>query len=146
MKKTHPFDRFTHDFLESGRPKADLAAKADVIFFHLKEAQDGEALQALILAKRSETELILLLEQDKIEEIEEFLPAVSDIWPMPMSDTEAGFRIQRWMERCRREKDSWQTSHFLDAMINNTPNLIWYKDKDGVHEKVNDSFCKTVNK
>ena len=146
MKKTHPFDRFTHDFLESGRPKEDLAAKADVIFFHLKEAQDGEALQALILAKRSETELILLLEQDKIDDIEEFLPAVSDIWTMPMSDTEAGFRIQRWMARCRREKDFWQTSHFLDAMINNTPNLIWYKDKDGVHEKVNDSFCKTVNK
>ena len=46
MKKTHPFDRFTHDFLESGRPKEDLAAKADVIFFHLKEAQAGEALQA----------------------------------------------------------------------------------------------------
>ncbi|MDE7276133.1 MAG: PAS domain-containing protein, partial [Lachnospiraceae bacterium] len=30
--------------------------------------------------------------------------------------------------------------------INNIPNLIWYKDKDGVHEKVNDSFCETVNK
>ena len=26
------------------------------------------------------------------------------------------------------------------------PNLIWFKDKDGIHEKVNDSFCKTVHK
>ena len=26
------------------------------------------------------------------------------------------------------------------------PNLVWYKTKDGVHEKVNDSFCQTVNK
>ncbi len=43
-------------------------------------------------------------------------------------------------------KDYWQTSQYLDATINNVPNLIWYKDKDGVHEKVNDSFCKTVNK
>ncbi|MCI8896801.1 MAG: response regulator, partial [Lachnospiraceae bacterium] len=32
------------------------------------------------------------------------------------------------------------------ATINNVPNLIWYKDKDGVHEKVNDSFCRTVGK
>ena len=43
-------------------------------------------------------------------------------------------------------KDFWQTSHYLEATINNIPNLIWYKDKDGVHEKVNDSFCRTVNK
>lgn len=34
----------------------------------------------------------------------------------------------------------------LEAAINSTPNLIWYKTKDGIHEKVNDSFCETVNK
>lgn len=43
-------------------------------------------------------------------------------------------------------RDFWETSHFLEATINNVPNLIWYKDKDGVHEKVNDSFCQTVGK
>lgn len=43
-------------------------------------------------------------------------------------------------------KDFWQTNHYLEATINNIPNLVWYKDKDGVHEKVNDSFCRTVNK
>ncbi len=26
------------------------------------------------------------------------------------------------------------------------PNLVWYKDKNGIHEKVNDSFCQAVNK
>ena len=31
-------------------------------------------------------------------------------------------------------------------MLFRSPSLIWYKDKDGVHEKVNDSFCRTVNK
>ncbi len=44
------------------------------------------------------------------------------------------------------EKDFWQTSHYLESTINSVPNLIWYKDKTGIHEKVNDSFCKTVNK
>ena len=43
-------------------------------------------------------------------------------------------------------KDFWETSHYLEATINNVPNLIWYKDKNGIHEKVNDSFCRTVNK
>lgn len=44
------------------------------------------------------------------------------------------------------EKDFWQTTQYFESTINNIPNLIWYKDKDGVHKKVNDSFCKTVNK
>lgn len=43
-------------------------------------------------------------------------------------------------------KDYWQTSHYLESTINNTPSLIWYKDKNGIHEKVNDSFCTTVGK
>ena len=43
-------------------------------------------------------------------------------------------------------RDFWQTSHYLEATINNVPNLVWYKDKNGIHKKVNDSFCRTVNK
>ena len=43
-------------------------------------------------------------------------------------------------------KDYWQTSHFFETTINSVPNLIWYKDKNGIHKKVNDSFCKVDNK
>ena len=43
-------------------------------------------------------------------------------------------------------RDFWQTSQYLEATINNVPNLVWYKDKNGIHKKVNDSFCRTVNK
>ena len=45
-----------------------------------------------------------------------------------------------------RGKDAWQPSQYLEAAINSIPSLIWYKTKDGIHEKVNDSFCRTVNK
>ena len=146
IKETRPYDRFVHEFLESDKPEAGMAARADVIFFNLQGTDGRERLQDLLAAKKPEAELILLTEQEKIMALEEYLPSVEDIWIMPMTDTETGFRIRRWMEGCKREKDAWQTSHFLDSMINNTPNLIWFKDKDGVHEKVNDSFCATVNK
>lgn len=65
---------------------------------------------------------------------------------MPMSEDEMRFRFRRWQIACKAAKDAWQTDHFLDATINGSPNLIWYKTKDGIHEKVNDSFCQTVNK
>lgn len=63
-----------------------------------------------------------------------------------MTEEEIRFRFLRWQQTYKMSKDYWQTSHFLEATINNVPNLVWYKDKDGVHEKVNDSFCRTVNK
>jgi len=52
----------------------------------------------------------------------------------------------RWQHTCKVSRDFWQTSHFFESTINNVPNLIWYKDKKGIHTKVNDSFCRTVNK
>ena len=63
-----------------------------------------------------------------------------------MSGEELRFRFSRWQRDCRERKDAWQTSQYLEATINSIPSLVWYKDKDGIHEKVNDSFCRTVNK
>ena len=74
------------------------------------------------------------------------LAQVKDIWMLPMSDGEIRFRFFRWQQDYKAEKDAWQTNHFFEATINHVPNLIWYKDKNGIHEKVNDSFCRKVNK
>ena len=49
-------------------------------------------------------------------------------------------------EKQKLRLDLWETSQYLEATINSTPSLVWYKDKDGIHEKVNDAFCATVNK
>ncbi len=71
---------------------------------------------------------------------------ICDIWINPMPDEEIRFRFLRWQQTCKMSRDFWQTSQYLEATINNIPNLIWYKDKNGIHRKVNDSFCRTVNK
>lgn len=63
-----------------------------------------------------------------------------------MSDEELRFRFLRCQEAYKMGKDFWEIGHFLETTINNVPNLIWYKDKAGVHEKVNNSFCQAVNK
>ncbi len=71
---------------------------------------------------------------------------MQDIWAVPAGEEEIRFRFLRWQQTYKTGRDYWQSNHFLEATINNVPNLIWYKDKDGVHEKVNDSFCVTVGK
>ena len=147
MKEMSPLENFSHEFFESEEPDASLTASADVIFADLKDTGDGkEALQTIVLGKRKETEIILLSDKSQTVDFSDHISELKDIWTLPMSDEEIRFRFLRWQQAYKEGKDFWQTSQFLEAAINHIPNLVWYKDKSGVHEKVNDSFCTAVNK
>ncbi len=146
IKESIPLDCFTHTFSESCGIDGKMAAEADVIWVHLRDQSAEDILKTLVSVKKKEAELILLSGGEQIWSENVLLEAVTDIWTFPLSEEEIRFRFLRWQEKYKREKDFWQTSHFFESTINNIPNLIWYKDKNGVHEKVNDSFCRTVNK
>ncbi len=145
-KEISPFEHFIHDFLEEDKPEAEAVAKADVILLHLHGEDCVETLRRFADGKRPEAEMILLADKEQIPSLEEYMHQVEDIWVMPMSDAEARFRFLRWQKNYKKNKDYWQTNQFFESTINSTPSLVWFKDKNGIHEKVNDSFCKTVNK
>lgn len=135
-----------HDFIESNRPNEDSASKADVILADLRGIDAAGAVCNLAAWKKQEADLILLAEQEQFDGMADCLDEVTDIWTLPMSDAALRFHFLRWQQSFKMRKDYWQTSQYLESTINSVPNLIWYKDKNGIHEKVNDSFCKTVNK
>ena len=141
IKKADPLEHFTHTCLESGEPDAALAAQAGVIFADLTGLDAREAVKVLSVGG---AELIVLA--DREADLTGLFPSLTDVWPLPMDDEELRFRFQRWQLAYCREKDLWEARQYLEAAINSVPNLVWYKTKDGVHEKVNDSFCQTVNK
>ena len=146
IKEILPLEHFTHGFLESDKPEEALAAEADVILADLQDMDVKEALQTLTAIKKKDAEMILLADKEQIMLLADNLSDIKDIWTLPMSDEEIKFRFQRWQQTYKMSKDFWQTSQYLEATINNIPNLIWYKDKEGIHKKVNNSFCRTVNK
>ena len=146
MQEMSPLEHFTHEFSVSDSPEEAMASKADVVFAGLQDGDGEEMLQALISSRKEGAEIIVLAEEGQMPLLAEFMSEIQDIWRMPMPEEEIRFRFLRWQQNFKREKDFWQTSHYLEATINGVPNLIWYKDKDGIHKKVNDSFCKTVNK
>lgn len=146
IKEMSPLGHFTHEFLESSYPSVDLAAKADVILADIRQTDVIQTLQALISAKGRDTQLILLANQEQIPSLEGSYSQIQDIWKMPLSENELRFYFSRWQETYKMSKDFWQTNHYFEAAINNSPNLIWFKDKNGIHKKVNDSFCQTVHK
>ncbi len=148
IQKMPALENFTHIFTESDEPEASLAADADLIIADLSCLDFPDALEVLIQNRSDETQIILLADKKQLQVLcgDSMVSDITDIWITPLSDEEIRFRFSRWQQTCKMSKDFWQTNHYLEATINNIPNLVWYKDKDGVHEKVNDSFCRTVNK
>ena len=146
LKEMPPLEAFTHEFRESEKPEKGLTAKADVIFADLRGADALKTVRTLCMWKKAEAELIALAEKEQMDGLEDILPELTDVWMVPMCREEVRFRFLRWQQGCKLRKDYWQADHYLEAVINNSPNLIWFKDKTGILEKVNDSFCTTVNK
>ncbi len=145
IKQLAPLEHFAHDFLENTTVDETMVSSADVILACLPEMADT-AVSLLVSAKKQETQLIVLAEKKQVDALADILPEIYDIWTLPMTETELKFRFLRWQQTYKADKDSWETSQYLESAINSVPNLIWYKTKDGIHEKVNDSFCRTVNK
>ena len=157
IREMSPLEHFTHVFSEGCDLKSALAARADVIIAcladrEIKDIKDIKDILGILTSDPSaETQLILLADNGQIRFLTEDCAftgstTIRDVWITPMSDEEIRFRFSRWQQTYKMSKDYWQTSQYLEATINHIPNLIWYKDKDGIHEKVNDSFCRTVNK
>jgi diguanylate cyclase (GGDEF)-like protein/PAS domain S-box-containing protein len=101
----------------------------------------------LCQGKKPGADLILCVSAEAAEKVWEMdLTEVCDIWKMPLSPEELRFHFLRWQQQDSIRKELWLTGQYLDTTINSVPHLIWYKDKKGAHMKVNESFCRAVNK
>ena len=143
IAQMEPMEHFTHTFWASDLPEQTMVAQADVILADLRDLEAAE-VGRLAREKKPAADLIVLADKEQMGRLD--LSLLQDVWTAPMSEQELRFRFLRWQQACQISKDLWQANHFLDATINSVPNLIWYKTKDGIHEKVNDSFCRTVHK
>ena len=141
-----PMEFFTHTFFESSEPQQALAARADLILADLQGMDAACETKKLAAWKKPEADLVVLAGKEQVQVLEDCLSQISDLWTLPLSRGEMSFRFLRWQQNCKTQKDYWEASQYLESTINSVPNLIWYKDKDGVHEKVNDSFCQAVSK
>lgn len=147
ISKTEPLSNFSHEIICSDIPQNFVLAVSDIIFFHMKEVPSAETLELLKQNAKKNSKIIFCTNSSLKEYIVQTdLSFIHDIWLMPQSDTELSFRFQKLQKEIKTEKDYWLTKNYLDTTINSVPHLIWYKNKVGAHLKVNESFCKTVNK
>lgn len=146
IKEMPPLANFTHEIVESKYFDKVLTTKADVIIADVHGTDARQILNELLSCRKEDAQLILLACKEQVTFLDESLAQLRDIWPAEMSEQEIRFRFLRLQQMCKMEKDFWLTQNYFETTINSVPHLIWYKDKDGVHKKVNESFCKAVNK
>ncbi len=146
VKGMMPLGHFTHTFLESEKPEAEMAVQADVLFVNVQGTDVEKMLKPLITYKKKEAELILLAGREEMQSLTDDILKIEDVWIMPAPEQEIVFRFRKWQRDYKRKTDLWESRQFMNICINSSPNLIWFKDKEGIHEIVNESFCKVVNK
>ena len=121
---------------------AEGPAQADVVV--AGPELDARALAAL--AGEAPGAALLLLPPQELELPEAVLARAGDIWRQPMRDAELRFHFGRFLEQLRREDERWRAEHFLEAVLETSPNMIWFKSREGSHELVNAAFCRAVGK
>lgn len=147
LEEIKPLPHFTHEFVRSALPERELTAQSDVIIINLCGLDVLKVFQNLLAWKKKEGQLILLADQEQTGLLmEQELSEVTDIWITPLKEKELLFRFAKWQYAYKENMDFWQNRNYFDTMINSVPHLVWFKDKEGAHMKVNDYFCKAVNK
>lgn len=139
-------DGFTHTFSQSPAPGAENAAGADVVLASVENLSVEEAQTAITALEKNFSRLILLTSGEQAAFLLDAPLSAEDIWSLPMSEGEVRFRFLRWQKALKTELDLWESRQFLDTVIDITPNLVWFKDRNGLHQKVNDGFCRTIHK
>lgn len=80
----------------------------------------------------------------------EAVAAASEIWVMPENgaydDALLGIYFERLTNRMKKNADARKQKICFETLINSVPDISWFKDTDGAHLIVNDSFCETVGK
>ena len=146
IEDAQPQPSFTHHFTRSDEPEEALTAQASAIFADAT-GHDAAAWARVFAAHRQATTTVtLIVTHDQVPAVEPYFNDIADLWIAPLSAAEVSWRFNHWQRACKRYADSWETSQYLEATINSIPSLVWYKSKDGIHHKVNDAFCATVNK
>jgi len=125
IKGIPPLERFTHDFLSGIAPDPAQAAQADVILAGPADQDIGQTLELLTASCRKDAEIILLAERGQLDRLTGELPEVSDIWVLPMSESETRFRFRRWQKNYEQSKDFWRSEHFLDSTIDRTLEMLF---------------------
>lgn len=134
---------FSEGILTDGTFGADIIIAG---FEGADEAAVQSGIKALLKSKKPGSKLIVAVPSGMELFSSDLISGINDVWYLPISEDELKYRLSKMIDEIHAACEKKQSENYLDAVINNSPSLIWFKNRDGVHELVNESFSKAVNK
>lgn len=142
IESVEPLEWFTHRFTASDTFREDDICGADVVIF--KETSGLPPLEARRLA--GEKAVCIVCRDDASALSCQDLAAVDGVWPGTLTRDTAELLFRRLMKAIKLKKDAWLWEMELQTVIDTSMDLIWFKGSHGEHWRVNDAFCKIVEK
>jgi len=145
LRDTPPIDRFSYQF--SCHPDVDEADLKGCRVIVLDFEDDNPiSLENILAAKDEQAVVIGCFSADSFPVLAENYPLFDQIWIKPFVEDKVRSSFTGILNRMKEKEDSVLTRKYLDTLIDSLPDLIWFKDAKGAHFKVNNSFCRAVNK
>jgi len=140
-----PYERFTHRF--HTHPQADQANIQGCAVIILDfETVTPDSLARIHNAKDESAVIIGCFTPENLHILTDTYHLFEQVWIKPLTKSRIQSSFSGILKRFKQHEDAVLHQKYLDTLIDSLPELIWFKDARGAHLKVNDSFCKTVNK
>lgn len=145
LQRVQPEERFSHQFLRS--PNVDETGLNDYSVIILDfETVVPESLERIEAIKDDQVVVIGCFTSESFPILAANYHLFDQVWIKPFADDKLHASFSRILRHLKEREESILGQKYLDTLINCLPDLIWFKDARGAHLKVNDSFCRTVNK
>lgn len=141
-----PLEHFEHSIqvFHSGFQPGQALENGDIIIWNLPQEMGLGKLRSQL---KDNASLIICDTASNFASLEEdlFLSA-ADLWEVPLDQRLIAFRFRKLLAQRKLRKDHYLNSTYLDTLIDSLPDMVWFKDLEGRHLKVNRTFCHTVEK
>ena len=144
LEKIQPKPRFTHEFITIKSP-ADVPSPIPDENQYLIIASQNCGLNLTELKNRiGENGFLAIYARDADKITGEQKQIADEIWLESANLDD--FYFEKALNLIAERKEAWLQKTWLQTTINSSPDMIWFKDMDGLHLEVNDAFCEVVDK
>ena len=139
LKEVPAPERFHLEYIMDTTPQNDSVKKADLIIWDTEQAPEEilSTLSFIRANKKKGAEIILSITNYVASDFtKEGYAGLEQVWIKPYTTARLQFMFAQYLKQQKERKDAWLTEHYLDALIDGIPDLVWFKDKIGMHMKV----------
>jgi diguanylate cyclase (GGDEF)-like protein/PAS domain S-box-containing protein len=145
LQSVPPVNNSSHQFISHPEIKIADLKQYEIIILDF-DTVPPESLEKIFLAKNDQAAVIGCFTPDNYSILTDNYHLFDQVWIQPFSKNKVCTSFGRIVKRFKEQQDSVLNLQYLDTLIDSLPDLIWFKDARGSHIKVNDSFCRAVNK